>query len=79
MLDARELRQVVSMQKRSYQLLLWLARLVDRRTLVFPAMHDGIADGEAARQWLAANLPGLPPTARPDPNELAPFANLFGS
>ena len=79
MLAANELRQVVSMQQRSYQLLLWLAQLVDRRSLVFPAMHDGLADGEAARQWLAANLPGLPPAARPEPKELAPFANLFGS
>ena len=79
MLNANELRQVVSMQQRSYQLLLWLAQLVDRRTLVVPAMHDGLADGEAARQWLEANLPGLPPATRPDHKELEPFANLFGS
>lgn len=80
MLHARELRVMVDLQQRSYRLLLWLTRHADRGVLTYPAVHVGIADEVAARQWIEANWNGLPADARPKGNrELEPFANLFGS
>lgn len=79
MFDKSQLEQAIDMQQRSYRLLKWLADAVRRKTIRFESVHAFASLSQGASSWLAEHLQNIPPDARPEPKDVAIFANFFST
>jgi hypothetical protein len=79
MFDTDEVRRVVDLQQKSYELLKWVNDALRTGTLSFSAIHEATTLAEAAADWLRRQRANLPPSLRPAESDLEPFAHLFVS
>lgn len=81
MLDEKELRDSVDLQKRSYGLLKWVAESVRNGKMAFNQIHEYTTAVESARDWLQICGADVPAMYRPpaDAERFQRFANLFSS
>ena len=77
MFERTELERAVDLQKRSYALLEWVADAIDRKFISFKSAHAFSTLPEASKAWLAEHYENLPDAARPKPEDVRQFANLF--
>jgi hypothetical protein len=81
MLDRKRLERIVDAQRRSYQLLLWLNKAVEKRLLTSNLVaHVGQTPSEKIAKWLEGHYSNLPVEGRPatrNTDDLAAFANLL--
>jgi|SRR5712664_1393901 len=79
MFDEARLREVLQLQRKSYELLRWANQAVKEGRLKLTELHGNLSTSEAARSWIARNLSSLPPEARPTAEQVDEFAHLFVS
>jgi hypothetical protein len=79
MLDEREMRRLVDMQRRSYLLLKWMAKAVSEGFINFQTAHDYSTLPEAAEGWILGHYLNIPDNARPPREELPAFCAFFST
>jgi hypothetical protein len=81
-MDRTRLEEALDLQRRSYNLLLWLAEAVPRGFISFNTAHDYASSSESAKVWIEEHFDNLPSGSRPltcaEP-VLTRFANVFAS
>lgn len=77
LLDADQLALAVELQRRSYNLLRWMADGVTRGFIRFDTAHDYVTLPEAAQRWILKHYNDIPPRARPAQEDLERFSLLF--
>src|ERR671932_423381 len=82
MLDPAELEEAVDLQQRSYELLLWVSRAIDRGFIAADKAHEYSSGRASAYDWLERHYFSLPASCRPaaqSGEELERYANVFAS
>ena len=79
MLDREELIQAVDVQRRSYNLLLWLRTAISKGIIRIDRAHDYMDEAEAAQDWIEGHYLNLPPNCRPERDQLKPFSRFFAT
>ncbi len=79
MLDQREMRRFVDMQRRSYLLLRWMGKAVSEGFISFTTAHDYSTLPEAAEGWIRGHYVNIPDDARPPLEELPVFCAFFST
>lgn len=79
LLKPEAVERAIDLQRRSYDLLRWVADRVDHGAITFKLAHNFASLPEAAHGWLSANYETLPRNAQPPREDLRAFANLFAS
>jgi hypothetical protein len=79
MLPSDRLKLAIEIQARSYRLLKWVAEAVGKGFIPATRAH-GYADmPDSAYDWIEEHYLNLPASARPERNQLRPFANFFAT
>ncbi len=79
MLSFNELQNALEIQNRCFKLLQWLARAVGEGFISVSKAH-GFADAShAVKAWVESHFYNLPLDCRPEPEQMEPFANFFGT
>jgi hypothetical protein len=71
--------EAVEVQRRSYQLLMWLGRAIDSGIITFTRTHSDADAADNAYEWIQEHYDLLPEEFRPPRDRLRPFSNYFGS
>src|SRR5262245_34214653 len=82
MLDRARVEEAVELQRRSYELMLWLGQAVRRGFVSFDTAHEYAAAADSARDWILEHWANIPPRCRPTASRgpsLVRFANVFTS
>lgn len=79
MLHREEIINAVEIQKRSYRLLRWLSDAIDQGFVSLGRAHEFASIGDVTFDWISEHYENLPVNSRPDPDQLRPFSNYFGS
>jgi len=74
-----ELSRAIDLQKRSYELLQWVASAVKRGFISFNAAHSYSSASSAAEDWIERHYQNIPENARPLPSDLKDFSSLFST
>lgn len=77
MFDRNELSRAIDLQKRSYELLQWIASAVKRGFISFNAAHSYSSVSSAAVDWIERHYQNIPEKARPMHSDLKDFSGLF--
>jgi hypothetical protein len=72
-----ELSRAINLQKRSYELLQWVASAVKRGFISFNAAHSYSSVSSAAGDWIQRHYQNIPENARPSLSDLKDFSSLF--
>jgi hypothetical protein len=78
--DERQIADAVEIQRRSYELLLWVNDAMRRGFIPFSHVHKYTSESESAEAWLSEQFLNIPQAARPLENsgpELERFARFF--
>jgi hypothetical protein len=79
MLNRDELSKAIDLQRRSYNLLLWLRGAISKGVIRLDRAHDYMSETEAATEWIDRHYLNLPPDCRPEKDQLASFARFFAT
>lgn len=79
MLNKDELTIAIELQRRSYNLLLWVGTAISKGVILFDRAHDYMDEAEAAEAWIAGHYQNLPPECRPKRELLKPFSRFFAT
>jgi hypothetical protein len=79
MFDKVEISRAVDLQKRSYELLKWVAAAIKRGFISFSAAHSYSTLPSAAEFWIQRHYHNIPETARPPLEDLGDFCGLFST
>ncbi|MBX7173922.1 MAG: hypothetical protein K1X72_23330 [Pyrinomonadaceae bacterium] len=79
MFDKDELSRAIDLQKRSYELLQWVASAVKRGFISFKAAHTYSSASSAASDWVQRHYQNIPENARPSVSDLKDFSGLFST
>ncbi len=79
MFDKYQLEKVVDLQRKSYNLLLWLQSGIERKFITFSKAHEFLNFSDAAKAWIEEHRLNLPENARPEIADLDAFCNIFTS
>jgi hypothetical protein len=82
MLDRARVEEAVELQRRSYELMVWLGQAVRRGFVSFDTAHEYATAQESARDWILEHWANIPPRCRPTASKGPPltrFANVFTS
>ena len=82
MLDAAELEDAVDLQQRSYELLLWVGRAIERGFIAVDKAHKYSSGRASAYEWLERHYFSMPDSCRPSARSgeaLERYANVFSS
>lgn len=79
MLPRDDIESAVQIQKRSYKLLRWVGDAIDRGFMTLSRRHGDASAADEAFDWISAHYEDLPESVRPEPDQLRPFSNYFGS
>ncbi len=79
MLDPKELRRAVDMQRRSYLLLKWMASAVKAGFVSFKTAHMYSTLPQAAEGWILGHYLNIPANARPAREERGAFSAFFST
>ena len=77
MFSRDEVSRAVDLQRRSYQLLRWVASAIDKGFISFNAAHSYTTVSSAAEAWIQEHHHNLPENARPPQGDLKDFSGLF--
>jgi hypothetical protein len=77
MFNRNELSRAIDLQKRSYELLQWIALAVKRGFISFNAAHSYSSVSSAAVDWIERHYQNFPEKARPMHSDLQDFSGLF--
>ena len=72
----------MELQRRSYELMVWLGQAVRRGFVSFDTAHEYATAAESARDWILEHWANIPPRCRPTESKgpaLMRFANVFTS
>lgn len=72
-----ELSHAIDLQKRSYELLQWVASAVKRGFISFKAAHTYSSASSSAEEWIERHYQNIPDNARPPHPDLKDFSGLF--
>lgn len=79
MLEEKELRRAVEMQRRSYLLLKWMASAVKDGFVSFKTAHAYSTLPQAAEGWILGHYLTIPANARPTTEDLGAFSAFFST
>lgn len=79
MFDRTQIALAIDLQRRSYQLLRWVANAIDKQFISFDTAHNYATFPEAAAGWIAEHYHNLPQDARPRQEHIEPFSRIFAS
>ena len=79
MFDREELELAVDLHARAYNLLRWVSTAITKGVIQFDRAHDYLDESEAARDWIERHFLNLPPSCRPEFDQLEPFAKYFAT
>jgi hypothetical protein len=74
-----ELSHAIDLQKRSYELLQWVASAVKKGFVSFNAAHSYSSTSSAAGDWIQRHYQNIPENARPSHSDLKDFSGLFST
>jgi hypothetical protein len=74
-----ELSRTIDLQKRSYELLQWVASAVKKGFIAFNAAHSYSSASSAAEDWIQRHYQNIPENARPSHSDLKDFSGLFST
>src|SRR5437762_728118 len=80
MFDADEVEAVLELHRRTYRLILWVGKAIERGFIPFDRAHEYSTDIESAEAWLDQHYLDLPMDARPAERSeegLRPYANFL--
>lgn len=77
MFNRNELSRAIDLQKRSYELLQWIASAVKRGFISFNAAHSYSSVSSATVDWIERHYQNIPAKARPMHSDLKDFSGLF--
>lgn len=79
MFSKDEISRAIDLQKRSYELLKWIASAVKSGFISFNAAHSYSSVSTAAVDWIERHYQNIPENARPSHSDLEDFSNLFST
>ncbi len=82
MFDRSELEYVLDVQRRTYELLAWLKKVLPGRSSEGIGKHDSRTASESLAEWIKSRFDRFPPNARPThgtAQEITEFANMLAS
>jgi hypothetical protein len=79
MLNRDEVVQAIDLHRRSYNLLRWLSTAISKGFIRFDRAHAYMDESEAAAEWIERHYLNLPPSCRPEHEQLKPFAQFFAA
>ncbi len=79
MLPSDRLTLAIDIQSRSYKLLRWMAKGMEKGFISVTRAHDYADVTYSARDWIEQHYLNLPPETRPDRRFLHEFANFFAT
>lgn len=79
MFDRVEISRAVDLQKRSYELLKWVASAIKKGFISFNAAHAYSSLPSAAEVWIERHYLNVPENARPPLDDLKDFSGLFST
>lgn len=74
-----KLSRAIDLQKRSYELLRWVASAVKKGFVSFNAAHSYSSASSAAEDWIQRHYQNIPENARPTHSDLKDFSGLFST
>lgn len=79
MLNERDIRYAVDLQRRSYRLLNWMAKAVEDGFIEFETAHEYSSFPEATKEWILSHYQNIPPSARVAREDLDDFCAFFST
>lgn len=79
MFSGNELSRAIDLQKRSYELLQWVASAVKNGFISFNAAHSYSSASSAAGDWIQRHYQNIPENSRPLHQDLKDFSGLFST
>lgn len=79
MLDHSAVKRLVDMQRRSYELLKWVAKAVGDGFISFDTAHANSSLPETAKEWILGHYLNIPTNARPAHDDLIAFCAFFST
>jgi hypothetical protein len=79
MFHEAQLSRAIDLQKRSYELLKWVAAAIKRGFISFNAAHTYSSLPSAAEIWIERHYHNIPEEARPELDDLKDFSGLFST
>lgn len=79
MFDREELELAVDLHARAYYLLRWVSTAISKGIIQFDRAHDYLDESDAAKEWIERHFLNLPPSCRPEFDQLEPFARFFAT
>jgi hypothetical protein len=79
MFNKDELLYAINLQRRSYELLQWVASAVKKGFISFNAAHSYSSASSAAGDWIQQHYQNIPENARPLHSDLKDFSGLFST
>lgn len=79
MFDRDEISRAVNLQKRSYELLKWVASAIKSGFISFNAAHAYSSMPAVAEAWIERHYHNIPEKARPPLEEIKDFSGLFST
>jgi hypothetical protein len=77
MFSRDEIIRAVNLQRRSYELLRWVASAIGKGFISFNAAHAYTSLSSSAEAWIQRHYSNIPETARPPIADLKEFSGLF--
>ncbi len=79
MLPSDRLQLAIDIHTRSYRLLRWVAEGISKGFISHSRAHEYADVADSAQDWIEEHYLNLPANARPERNQLRPFANFFAT
>jgi len=79
MLNPNRITYAVELQRRRYGLLKWMTGAVRENIINFNTAHTYSSLPEAAEKWIVEHYENIPPSARPQRDDLAEFYAFFST
>ena len=85
MFDPDELKKLIELHQKSYNLFLWLNKKLkdfrsrSKKNTLFDEVHEKVSFYKGCFAWISRHIGEFPPDARPAKSDIEPFAHLFAS
>ena len=79
MFDRAELELAVDLHARAFNLLRWVSTAISKGIIQLDGAHDYLDESEAAREWIERHFLNLPPSCRPEFDQLETFSKYFAT
>lgn len=79
MFTRETLSKAVEMQHKSYLLLQWVEKAIERNVISTTSSHEYMSMAEVAKEWIAEHYLNIPKKCRPEQHDIEPFSKMFSS